>query len=207
MAVYTRYSRVVEAQGSPLPVRAPAAAGRADLAALPARALAPLAAALGRLARGYDLALIDAASGVGPAVVALAGACARRLLVATPEPTSLADAYATLKVLTREAGPAPAALLVNEASGECEARAVHERLARLAARFLDLELGWFGWLPHDPRVAEAVARQRAVVELFPRSRAARHLTALAERLLADARATAGAQAAADARGGDGAAAP
>jgi len=165
----------------------PAASGRADLAALPARALAPLAAALARLAADYDLALVDAASGIGPAVVALAGACARRLLVTTPEPTSLADAYATLKVLAREAGPAPAALLVNEASGEREARAVHERLARLAARFLDLELGWLGWLPRDPRLAEAVARQRAVVELFPRSAAARALAALAERLLAEVR--------------------
>jgi flagellar biosynthesis protein FlhG len=168
----------------------PAAGGRADLAALGARALAPLALALRRLAAGYDLALLDAATGVGPAVVALAGASPRRLLVATPEPTSLADAYAALKVLDQEAGPAPVALVVNEADGEREARAVHERLSRLAERFLQREVGWLGWLPRDRLLAAAVARQRAVVEIFPRSPAAWRLVELAERLLAEARAPA-----------------
>lgn len=165
----------------------PAAGGRADLAALGAGALAPLALAVRRLAAGYDLALLDAATGVGPAVVALAGASPRRLLVATPEPTSLADAYAALKVLDQESGPAPVALVVNEAEDEREARAVHDRLSRLADRFLQREVSWLGWLPRDRHLAAAVARQRAVVELFPRSRAARRLVALADRLLADAR--------------------
>lgn len=164
----------------------PSAGGRADLAALGVGALAPLALALRRLAGGYDLALLDAATGVGPAVVGLAGACPRRLLVATPEPTSLADAYAALKVLDHEAGSAPVALVVNEAESEREARIVHDRLSRLADRFLQREVSWLGWLPRDRHLAAAVARQRAVVDLFPRSPAARRLVELSERLLADA---------------------
>jgi flagellar biosynthesis protein FlhG len=158
----------------------PAAAGRSELAALDAGRSAALAAGVARFAAGYDLAFIDAAPGVGPLVSAFAAASARRLLVATPEPTSLADAYAMAKVLARHAEVARVDLLVNGARDERDARATRERLERMVARFLHLELADAGWLPHDARVGEAVKLQRALVDLFPVSPIARRLDALAE---------------------------
>jgi len=164
----------------------PAAAGRSELAALDRESAARLAAAVARFAARYDVAIVDAAPGVGPLVVAFAAASARRILVATPEPTSLADAYALAKLLARDAGVPRIELLVNEARHEREARDTHERLARMVTRFLALELGSLGWLPRDPRLAEAVKLQRPVVDAFPACPVARRLDALAEALLASA---------------------
>ena len=161
----------------------PAAAGRGDLPALGPRELAPLLAPLWELAAEYDLSLVDAGAGVGPAVVSLAASCRRALLVTTPEPTSFADAYATLKVLCREAPDLPVELVVNAARDELAARGTHERLERLARRFLDTGLGYRGFLPRDPRLAEAVARQCAVVEAFPTARSSRRIVELAGELL------------------------
>jgi flagellar biosynthesis protein FlhG len=160
----------------------PAASGRSELAALAGPAVARLVAGVVHFASGYDLALVDSAPGVGPLVVAFAAASARRILVTTPEPTSLADAYALAKLLSREAAVARVDLLVNGTRHGHEARATCERLQRMVTRFLELELASFGWLPHDPRLADAVKLQRAVVEAFPACAVSRRLGALSEAL-------------------------
>jgi flagellar biosynthesis protein FlhG len=162
----------------------PAASGRSELAALGAAGAQRLASGVVQLAESYELAIVDAAPGIGPLVVAFAAVSARRLLVATSEPTSLADAYALAKVLSRDTGVRRIEVLVNAARHEREARDTRERLERMAARFLDLDLAPFGWLPHDPRLAAAVKLQRPVVDAFPASAVARRLDALADALLA-----------------------
>jgi flagellar biosynthesis protein FlhG len=164
-----------------------AASGRTDLPGLRpaalARLLIPLFGSTGR----YDLVFVDAGAGLGAAVIGLAAACDRALLVTTPEPTSLADAYATLKVLGREAPALRVDVVVNGARDALQARDTHVRLARLADRFLAMVPSYLGHLPSDPRLGEAVARQRAVVEIFPGSPSARHIVKLAETLLATPR--------------------
>lgn len=160
-----------------------AASGRSDLPALRPAQLARLWVPLFRCTERYDVVFLDAGAGVGPAVVGLAAACDRVLLVATPEPTSLADAYATLKVLRLDgAGPAPE-VVVNGARDELQARDTHRRLERLADRFLGDGPPYLGFIPSDPRLAQAVRRQRAVVELYPTSHSAAHLIRLTEQIL------------------------
>ncbi|MCL4684018.1 AAA family ATPase [Myxococcota bacterium] len=161
----------------------PAAAGRSELATLDRKAAEHLAHFVTALSRRFDATFLDAASGIGPAVVALAGASRRRVLVTNGEPTSLADAYSLLKVLGREHRGQDVDLLVNAARHAREARATRDRIGRLATRFLDLELGWLGWLPHDPRLVEAVARQRALVDLFPACETSSRLVGFVDRLL------------------------
>lgn len=161
----------------------PAASGRMDLAAATPHALAALLLPLEEARTRYDWILVDAGAGVGPAVISLAASCDRLLLLTTPEPTALADAYATLKVLSREAPDVPVASVVNAVASEREAQVTHGHLERLAKRFLDLESPLAGWLPHDPLLAEAVSRQRAVVDLFPLSASAARIDELAGRLL------------------------
>ena len=160
----------------------PAASARPELAALDGRALEPLVQAIAAVEPSYDLVLVDAGAGVGPTVVHLASACARALLVATAEPTRLADAYAALKVLHAR-GKSEIRLVVNGAKNERQARATFDHLQRLAARFLGLRLEWLGWLPNDPRLAQSVTRQRAVVQAFPGAPVARRVRELARRLV------------------------
>jgi len=161
----------------------PAASGRMDLTTATPHALAALLLPLEEARTRYDWILVDAGAGVGPAVISLAASCDRVLLLTTPEPTALADAYATLKVLSREAPGVPVASVVNAVASEREARVTHGHLERLAKRFLDRESPLAGWLPHDPLLAEAVSRQRAVVDLFPLSASATRIDELAGRLL------------------------
>ncbi len=167
----------------------PAASGRADLAALDARGLARLAGRLEACSDRFDLVLVDIGAGVGPAALGLATLCDPILLVTNAEPTSLADAYATLKLLSADPDAGRIELVVNSALDPTEGLRTHAQLARLAKRFLDHALPLHGVLPRDPRLAEAVAEQRTVVEAFPGSPASQSLVAMAARLLKRSAAT------------------
>jgi flagellar biosynthesis protein FlhG len=160
-----------------------AASGRADLAALGERALRRLARLLRLAARRYDLVLVDIGAGVGPTVTGLAAACDRVLVVTNSEPTSLADAYATLKVLHRSLPELPTEVLVNAARNESEAHRTHQSLDRVAQRFLGARIPMRAFLPHDERLARAVAHQRAVVEMYPTAAISKRIVALAQSLL------------------------
>ncbi len=163
----------------------PAASGRSGLAALAGGRLGRLVGQIWQAAADHDLVLVDAGAGIGPAVIGLAAACPRGLVVATPEPTSLADAYATWKVLTLGAPALRLQLLVTGAASELDARRTHDHVERMARRFLDVPVPFAGHLPHDLRLRAAVARQRAVVEAYPQADWSRHLHRVADSLLGE----------------------
>lgn len=160
-----------------------AASGRFDLAALAPPDLQALLRRIRRTAAAFDLILMDAGAGVGPSVVGLASICNPVLVVTNSEPTALADAYATLKVLNQNDASQRFELLVNGASNENDARRTHRQLARVAERFLSRPVGYAGFLPSDPRLVDAVARQRAVVEAYPSARSSKKLIELAAALV------------------------
>jgi len=164
----------------------PAAAARVDLAAARPTELTKLMAQLVSAAVDYDLVLVDVAAGIGASVISLAAICDRALLLTTPEPTSLADAYSTFKVLGKFAPDLPVELLVNAVRDEAQAHEVHLKLEQVTNRFLGTGVPMCGFLPNDPRLADAVASQRAVVEAYPTSSSARKLVHLARLLLRDA---------------------
>lgn len=161
----------------------PAASGRCDLAAVTVGDMQALLRRIRRAAAAFDLVLVDAGAGIGPSVIALAAACDPILVVTTPEPTALADAYATLKVLHQTVPERTLEVVVNGAPTELEARTPYQHLARVARRFLGRELVYRGFLPTDPRLVDAVARQRAVVEVYPSARSSRRLIELAAGLV------------------------
>ncbi len=165
----------------------PAASGRSELAALGGNRLTRLVAELWNAAREFDLVLIDAGAGIGSSVVGLAAACTRGLLVTTPEPTSLADAYATRKVLRHYAPALDLSLVVNHAKSELEAHRTHTQLDRLSRRFLSAPIALSGFLPRDPKVGEAARLQQPVSLAFPQSPFARRLLPLADALVTVAR--------------------
>jgi flagellar biosynthesis protein FlhG len=106
------------------------------------------------------------------------------MVVVTPEPTSLTDAYALIKVLSTRYAEHSFAVLVNMARSEFEARKTFTQLTRVAERFLQVNLRWAGYVPYDPEVPEAVRRQQAVIDLAPATPATRAIDGLAERLCA-----------------------
>lgn len=163
----------------------PGAAGIARLADLNERQHARLLQAMTELERESDIVIVDAAAGVGGVVTSLLNAADLGLVVVTPEPTSIADAYALIKCAhaTADEGTwrAPA-LLVNQAIDRAEANAVHARISAVCDRFLGFRLDQFGWIAQDLRVAQAVRVRRPVMLAAPSCRASRQIGEAALRL-------------------------
>ena len=148
---------------------------------------ARLFAGLARLSGRFGTILADSPAGIGPDVLHAAERAGRVLVVTTPEPAALADAYGLVKALdahARESGtevPTPE-LFVNLAADAHEARAVAERLASVCRRFLARSPRLAGWMPRSRAVAQSVALQEPFVLSQPRSPAALGLARLARRL-------------------------
>ncbi len=153
----------------------PAGSGRRDLALFENGGTARLRSVLAKHAPDFDVVLLDAGAGIGKVVIDLAAMAARTWLVATPEPTSFADAYATFKTLCARGVAAPIELVVNCAKDEAEGRDVHRHLERMCARFLARDLPLREVLPRDPRLPDAVTRQHLLVEAFPNTPLSRRI--------------------------------
>ena len=161
----------------------PAATGYEDLTHITHAQRLLLLDQVDTLDAACDVLLLDTGAGISPNVLFFATAAQETLVVVTPEPTALTDAYALVKVLaTRYAGQR-FAILVNMARNEFEAKKTFAHLSRVAERFLHVSLRYAGHLPWDPEVPEAVRRQRLVLDLAPASAASRAFDALAERVL------------------------
>jgi flagellar biosynthesis protein FlhG len=142
-----------------------------------------LVTALDALEDRFDLVLVDCGAGIGDNVLFFAGAAQEVLLVITPEPTSLTDAYAAIKALSQRAGVDSFSVVVNLVGGARDGREAFRRLSSVTDRFLPAHVGFLGEVPRDENVPRALAAQRPVVELFPRSPASRALGELARRLV------------------------
>lgn len=119
----------------------------------------------------YDAFLVDTGAGISSNVMYFNAATQMSIVVITPEPTSITDAYALMKVLSIKHGRKKFQLLVNCARSEREARRVFENLTTVAGRFLNISIGYLGHIPLDEKIPMAVRKQKAVVELYPSSAA------------------------------------
>ncbi len=131
------------------------------------------------LASRFDTLVVDVAAGIGQVQTTFAGATTDAIVVVNPEPLSMADAYACLKVLATEQKVRHAFVVPNRVSSRAQADELVARLTALVDRFLDLELTALPHVPADPAVGEAA--QIGVPLLVhspdaPAARAIRHLT-------------------------------
>jgi flagellar biosynthesis protein FlhG len=133
-------------------------------------------------ARGYDRVLIDLGAGVDGNVTSVAAHADEVLLVVTPDPASLTDAYAFAKLLLRRTTTRVPQVLVNMATNQTEARRVADALIGSARAFLRATPECLGFIPFDPRVTEAVRRQSPLLTLFPQTPAAVALENIARKL-------------------------
>ncbi|HJW09431.1 MAG TPA: MinD/ParA family protein [Holophagaceae bacterium] len=161
----------------------PASSGIQELTRLDDAGELRLVQGLQRVAEDADWLLIDTAAGVHDSVVKLLMAAQQVLLVATPEPASLVDAYAVLKVMHLRDPEKPVRLLINNAQTAEEAQETALQLGLATTRFLGRELRTLGAIPHDQALLQAVREQRSVVEAYPESPSAKAFHALAHTLL------------------------
>lgn len=137
---------------------------------------------LARLEQRTDIILLDCGAGISRNVAAFAQAADELLLVTTPEPTALTDAYALVKVLAHSGHLPSLGLVVNQAASIREAQLVADRIAAVAERFLGLSLESRGHILRDQHVARAVRQRTPFVLAYPRCPAAACIAALARRV-------------------------
>ncbi|RMH29933.1 MAG: MinD/ParA family protein [Planctomycetota bacterium] len=133
-----------------------------------------------------DVVLIDTSAGLGPSVTEFISAADVGLIVVTPEPTSIADAYALIKVLVtaKEGQRHPVlSLVVNQVSGEREAEQVHDRIAGVCDRFLGYQMPMIGYIRKDKKVLAAVRSRVPYMIDAPKSAAAKDMSRLAQALI------------------------
>ncbi len=137
----------------------PGGSGLYELTALDAEQQQVMMDEMRRISSDYDLVLIDAAAGIGDNVLYFVSASESALVVLTPDPTSLTDAYALIKVLSRQRNMRRFMVAVNQAE-VFDAQVAFKRLLSVADRYLDVHLDYVGNLPHSPDVREAVQGQK-----------------------------------------------
>lgn len=130
-----------------------------------------------------DILLIDTSAGISDVVLYFNLAAHEKIIVVTPEPTSLTDAYALIKVLYSKYGERYFRVLVNQSSGEAAGKSIFAKISKVADHFLDgLSLDYLGTIPNDHAVTKAVLRQKALLDAFPDSQAAQAFMNLAEHI-------------------------
>ncbi|MGD0463251.1 MAG: MinD/ParA family protein [Tepidisphaeraceae bacterium] len=141
-----------------------------------------LVTALAELEARTDVILIDTGAGISPNVLSFTRSADQVLVVTTPEPTAITDAYAVIKVISRDAPDRPLSLLVNQVRRPGEGRLVYERIAKVAKQFLTVHVMDAGFIPSDPEVPAAVRRRTPFLLASPRCPASLYISQLAMRL-------------------------
>jgi flagellar biosynthesis protein FlhG len=132
----------------------------------------------------FDIMLVDTGAGISSNVVYFNLAAQKRIVVVTPEPTSITDAYALLKVMFNQYRTKEFAILMNMVEDEKEAKAVFKKLSQVADKFLvGVCLDYAGAILRDDYLKQAVVKRQPVVCAYPRAEASRNLDRLADHLL------------------------
>ena len=147
-----------------------------------------LLAVLAEVRQRFDHVILDTGAGLSDVVLFTIGLADEVLIVATPEPTSLADAYATIKVLAATQAQRPIRLLVNQSQRLGDGRMVCKLLQQVIDRFVNptlsrsLNLSLVGDVPLDADVREVIQRRQLLLEALPGSAAAKALVSAAAKL-------------------------
>jgi len=161
----------------------PAGSGVQELSQLTAQQKMRFVEALDPIEDSFDVVLIDSGAGIGDNVQFFVGAAQEAILVVSPEPTSLVDAYAAVKVLSQRAGVRTFNVIVNPIVDELAARGVFQKLTAVTSRFLEAKVRHMGYVPRDENLQRAIMAQRPVCEMFPASPSARAIACVAARLM------------------------
>ncbi len=160
----------------------PASSGVPEMVTLGPEEHAQLDETLQDLIRHFEIVLVDTAAGIGPSVLWFGSWVDHIIVLVTPDPTSMTDAYALIKVMAQNYQRRRFHLLLNAVRNEQEGRQTFDTLAKVAERFLHLSLAYLGSTPLDPIVCQAIRDQVPFIRLAPNRPASQAVKILADRL-------------------------
>ncbi|WP_186297646.1 MinD/ParA family protein [Sedimenticola selenatireducens] len=161
----------------------PAASGIAEFIEMTADQQQRLITGLKGIERSHDLILVDCAAGIGNSQLSFFLAASCSVLVITPEPTSLTDAFSFLKMAKRYGFNRTVYILVNMTSDLHAARSAFKRFKHATEQYLQLDVGYLGYVLSDPHVPESVRKQKPVMLYKPECLASRCIKVITERLV------------------------
>jgi len=134
-----------------------------------------------------DVLIIDTSAGVSNNVLAFVAAADEAIIVTTPEPTAITDAYGIIKIIATEIDNLNLGLklIVNRVRSVTEGKKVAERVINIAAQFLNLKIDYLGYVYEDPSVQQAILKQKPFLVLDPKGKASicvRQITSRLEKI-------------------------
>ncbi len=157
--------------------------GRYEMANLSPSERDTLTNSIDECAASYDVLLTDTGAGINSNSVSFAAGADEVILVATPDPTSMRDAYAMAKTLAKRAGVETLRFVANQVQSEAQAAELHDTLRGLIRKFLPTELTYLGSIPRDELVRQGAATSSPFILKNPEAHAARAVHSIALRLL------------------------
>ncbi len=161
----------------------PAGSGVQQFTRLDSQLKMRLIESLDSLDEQFDVVLIDTEAGISDNVTYFNVAAQDILVVTTPEPTAITDAYALMKLLSTQYHQKRFLLAVNSVRGADEGLDVFEKLTMVSGRYLDIFLDYLGCIPFDRKMHDSVRRQQVIVDIYPDSKVAKGFVELAGNLL------------------------
>lgn len=149
----------------------PAASGVQELTNLGPEDRLAISSHLEGMELGIDIMIIDTGAGISNNVLFFNMAAQEIIVVVSPEPTSITDAYALMKVLLQKHGENTFKLLVNMVKSKKEGLEVYKKISLVAERFLNISLDYLGCVLYDENLPRSVIQQKAIMEIYPQSKA------------------------------------
>jgi len=160
----------------------PAASGVQKMAELSPAEHAGMIQAFSEMDQHIDILMIDSAAGIADSVISFTRAAQEVIIVVCDEPASITDAYALIKLLSRDYKVERFHIIANMATNIQEGRELFNKISMVCDRFLNVSLDFMGIVPFDDDLRRAVKKQRAVVDYLPRSKSATAFTHLAKKI-------------------------
>ena len=161
----------------------PGTSGLSKLADLSVKGRDNIMAGLKQLQERADFIIIDTMAGIGCSAVAFVVAADEVLLISTPEPSSIVDAYGMLKTTFQKRDDAVVRLIVNMVLNKKQASLVYSKLSNAAQQYLGRKLSYVGMIPRDPHVAQAVMQSHPFCIRYPSTAASKSVHAIADRII------------------------
>ena len=159
--------------------------GVEELIRLDRKKLRKFVSSISLLDKLFDVILIDTGAGLSQNVMSFIMAADEVLLVTTPEPTAITDAYALVKMVSRRDKKKRINILVNKADNAREADEIAKKLCVVSEKFLSLRLLKLGYILYDDNVTKSVKVQKPFSLVNPKCQAAKNITEIAEKLFSD----------------------
>ncbi len=158
----------------------PSASGIKEMTDLGVQAYSGIVSAFNEITQPLDYLFVDTAAGISEDVCSFVSSAEEVIVVVCDEPTSITDAYALIKVLSKQHGIRRFHVLANMVREPQQGRTLYGKLSRVSEQFLDVTLSYMGAIPYDEFVYKSARKQQAVLMSYPNAKVSREIRKVAE---------------------------